>query len=121
MATIYKVCTAAGSANASINLSNGTCPSTWSVSAQGDCDVYQKYKTLTFTASIPSTSSYTIYYTYTVTYYENYELIDTQLNVGNVTMPAGATSVTKSVLCDYYAWCTSSDVPTERGEYPAAV
>jgi hypothetical protein len=114
MAIIYKVCTASGSANATITMTNGTCPSSWTTYTQGGCDIYEKRKTLTFHSSIPSTVDYAIYYTYSITFYENYQFIDTQLNHGSVIMRAGATTASASVFCDYYAWCTSDDAPYDR-------
>lgn len=121
MSQIYKVCTTSGSANAVINMSNSSCASTWTNYTVGDCNVYEKRKTLTFSSNTPSSVSYRIYYSYTVTYMENYQVTGTQVFFDNVTMPAGATSVTKQVLCDYYLWCSSGDIITERGEFSVEV
>ena len=120
MAILYKICTATGSATASILLTNGTCATSFTHFTDGQCEVYEKRKTLTFTASLPSTENYYIYYSYTVTNYVNFDYDGVATYNEKVLMLAGHTTVTTSVLCDRYAWCTSGDaLPTDRYSVPS--
>ena len=122
MSQIYKVCTTLGSANSVVNITNGACSPSWTNYNTGDCNVFEKHKTLTFTSSVPSTNSFRIFYSYTVQYYENYDYTGQQTFSSFITMPAGATVTTASVLCDYYAWCDGEYPPERTTEYiPAAV
>ena len=119
MSQTYKVCTPAGAANSVVNISNGACSPSWTTYTTGDCNVYEKHRTLTFTSSVPSHTSFRIFYSYTVQYYENYDYTGQQTFQAWVTMAAGRTTATASVLCDYYAWC-SSEYPPERSTEPAS-
>lgn len=98
MATIYKVCSATGSINALITMTSSA-TSTRTYTNSSGCAVREISKILTFKASAPSVGNYQIYYTYYLEYSTQFHSDGPATKqTGNVTMPAGATSVTKEVL-----------------------
>ena len=115
MAEIYKVCVDGQAVNASITLSNGTCPASTINYQEGGCNIFEKWKTLTFTSNTPADNNYRIFYSVTVTYYTNYDQDGSPvIQWGFITMPEGATIVTKQVLCDRWSWCTDEDYEVVR-------
>lgn len=108
----YVVCAGGTAQNATITMTVGACGSS-STANIGGCTVTTKHKTLTFTSNVASDENYTIYFSYHVVYYEDFDYQYENDILGSVTMPAGSTSVTTTTLCDYRASCVG-DVVLER-------
>lgn len=108
----YTVCVSNVATSTNITMAEGNCDSIRTYT-YGSCDVTEKSKDLTFTATVASDEAYNINFTYVITYYVNYEQDGDPVTISDyATMPAGSLSVIKEVVCDYWMYCP---VDSEEG------
>jgi hypothetical protein len=75
---------------------------------EGDCNVIEKTKTLSFNSFTAVDTDFTIYFSYTVTHYVDYVWQYQQTINDTVVMPAGQITVGKVVYDSIVYDCTSS-------------
>jgi len=116
MAEIYKICVNNLAVNTTVNISVPASYSTRVYTNGAGCTVREQTKVVTFTSSVPSDDNFRIFYSYTVDYREDFQDdgIAPLIRSSFVTMPAGATSVTREV---YHYIREDCPVDTGGGSY----
>jgi len=103
---VYKICSSGLAVDSTISISVGTAVSTRNYTDAGGCAVTEKTIILTFTSSEVSDDDFTIWFTYQIQNYLNYDLDgDVEYHTGSVIMEAGNTSVTKEVFSSILTIC----------------